>query len=310
MTSVAIYFSNPDPEGPPFNKASGSYRRGYLELARDIEAMGGLCRFVRGKDSFLGNGEFSKCYRPLPDGSLLAENGLFRADVVLNKGEDLTFDDGTTVVNDPAFHAFCNDKPATYARFSDISPMSVVVRQASELEDALSSIPGGVVVAKPTEGAGSKGVVIGTRDVILAAEHTYPIVVQEWIDSSAGIPGICDGRHDLRVIIVGGTVALAALKIPKDGDLVYGLEHGGSFRVLDENEYPSDALDVVRRIDGALSSYPARYYSADIARRSDGRWFLIELNSPPGMNEEAEHPSVRREHRLIAEALLTAARTA
>ena len=69
-------------------------------------------------------------------------------------------------------------------------------------------------------------------------------------------------------------------------------------------EVPLDAWETVEAIDGRLDHYPSRYYSVDVARRSDGKWFLIELNSPSGINEEAEHEGVKREHELIARLLL------
>lgn len=301
---VAIYFSDPTPEGAPFDKHGGTYRRGYMQLAAQIAELGGRCCFVRGKDTFLGGGSFTKCFWPEADGTMREEVGTIQTDIVLNKGDDLEFDDGTKVVNDPQFHGFCNDKPATYRTFKDVSPVSIVVRGKQQLENALKRMPAETIVAKPAAGAGSKGVVIGTREEIMAAEHTYPMIVQEWIDSSAGVPGICEGRHDLRFIIIAGILALVAVKTPKEGSLVYGLGQGGRFRILDDGEVPLDAWETVEAIDGRLDHYPSRYYSVDMARRSDGKWFLIELNSPSGINEEAEHDGVKREHELIARLLM------
>lgn len=300
---VAVYFTDPEPMGAPFNKQNGSYMRGYLELAREIADLGGRCCFVRGSDTFVGAGTFTRCFWP-EDGNIREEQGPIQADIVLNKGEDQEFDDGTKVVNDPQFHAFCNDKPATYRTFKDVSPVSIVVRTKLQLENAVKRVPGEKIVAKPVAGAGSRGVVIGSREEVLAAEHTYPIVVQEWIDTSAGIPGICEGRHDLRFIIIAGILALVAVKSPEPGKLVYGLSQGGSFRILDDGEVPLDAWEMVEAIDGRLDHFPSRYYSIDVARRADGKWFLIELNSPAGMNEEAEHDGVHREHELLARLLL------
>ena len=41
MTLVAIYFSDPEPEGAPFDKQGGTYRRGYLQLAKAVGELGG-----------------------------------------------------------------------------------------------------------------------------------------------------------------------------------------------------------------------------------------------------------------------------
>ncbi len=60
MSLVAMYFSDPEPEGAPFNKHGGTCRRGYLQLATQIVELGGKCCFVRGKDTFLGGGSLKK----------------------------------------------------------------------------------------------------------------------------------------------------------------------------------------------------------------------------------------------------------
>lgn len=300
---VAIYFSDPNPLGYPFSEHDGFYLRGYLELAEHIERLGGRACIARGKDSFLGEGKFSRVF--WYDGKgFTEETGVIQSNVALNKGEDLEFDDGTTVVNDPQFHAFCNDKPATYRLFEDVSPASALARSKKDLETALAKIPGDRVVAKPAEGAGGKGVVIGSREEILRAAHAYPLILQEFIDSSGGIPGIVEGTHDLRFIIVAGILAVIAVKTPKQGKLVSNFTQGGTMTILDKGQVPLDAWEMVEQIDGRLDHFPSRFYSVDVCRRTDGDWVLIELNSPPGMNEEAEHDSIAEEHEILARLLL------
>lgn len=303
MTTVAVYFSDPNPLGYPFSEHDGFYLRGYLELGGHIERLGGRMCIARGKEYFLGQGKFSRVF--WYDGTGFNEEaGEIQTDVVLNKGDDLDFDDGTTVVNDPQFHHFCNDKPATYRLFEDVSPRSVIVRSEKELPAALKKIPGERVVAKPAEGAGGKGVVIGSRDDILAAAHAYPLILQEFIDTSGGIPGIIAGFHDLRFIIVAGILAVICVKTPKHGALVSNFTQGGTMTILDRGQVPLDAWEMVEQIDGRLDHFPSRFYSVDVGRRTDGEWTLIELNSPPGMNEEAEHESIAEEHELLARLLL------
>lgn len=303
---VAVYFDDPNPLGAPFDDDKKEYLHSYTQLSRRVAEAGGEMVVVRGKDDFLGAGRFKRGWR-MEDDAPVPLDGEVRADVVLDKGDtiEFQFDAATTVVNDRRFHALCNDKSAMYERFADLCPATVRVDAPDGLAAAMERIPGERVVAKPVVGACGRNVVIGSRDEVLAAAHEYPLLLQEFIDTTGGIPGLVDGAHDLRVCIVGGAIAYVLVKIPKPGLLVSNYALGGTLKVLDDDRYPADALAMAKRIDAEFAEFPARYYSIDMGRHRDGTWKLIELNSPPGLDPEERHPSMVRDMKLLS-ALLVA----
>ena len=151
-----------------------------------------------------------------------------------------------------------------------------------------------IVAAKPPVGACGRGVVIAPRGELPAQVTEYPLLVQAFIDTSRGIPGLVESTHDLRVVVVGGIVALACVRTPPEGSLVANLDRGGSIRLLDVEGLPSDVFAIVEEVDHSLSRFPERVYSIDMGLHEEREWKIIELNAPPGMpwpewGEEAFH---------------------
>lgn len=302
---IAAYFEDPEPLGAPLDDDLGEYLRAYGQLAARIADVGGRLVIVRSQKDFLGAGRFARGWS-IDGGKLEALDGEVQADVVLDKGDDINFafDAATRVVNDRAFHRFCNDKAAVYARFTEFCPKTLRVETKDGLAAGMAMIPGDTIVAKPVVGACGRNVIIGSRDDVLTAEHEYPLLLQEFIDTSGGIPGVVDGAHDMRLTIVGGELAYVMVKIPKPGSFVSNYALGGTLKMLDDSQYPADAVDIAMRIDAEFTGVPTRYYSIDMGRNRDGSWKLIEFNSPPGLDPEERHPSIGREMALVAKMLV------
>lgn len=305
MTNIVVYFTQPGFEDSPFDEPE--YRTSYHEFGTRVAAKGATLWLARGPSTFLGHGAFARGWR-FDAGVFIECPHRIDADVVFNKGEDLRFEDGTTVVNDARFGDLCTLKDRTYALFGDIMPRTLRVDDTSQLQGALDALPSPLVVAKPLDGACGRGVVIGTRDEVLAAAHTYPILAQEFIDTSAGIPGIMTGTHDCRLIVVGGQLVYAAYKLPKPGSLISNISLGGTFHLIPDDGIPADARALLARIDAQFTAFPHRVYCADMCRDADGRWRLIELNAPPALDATLGEPQFERYHALLADLLLAAAR--
>ncbi len=305
MKRIVVYFTRPNHEDVPFDEEE--YRLSYREFAKRIQGKGAALFIARGATTFLGKGKFSR-YWKYENGDFVEVNEEIQADVVYNKGEDLRFDDGTNVINDAAFYDVCTNKDETYALLKEFMSTTIRVDTKDDLAAAVAQIPSQLIVAKPIDGACGRGVIIGKANEILAADHIYPILVQEFIDTSAGIPGIMEGTHDSRIVIVGGQFAYAEYKIPKQGSLISNVSLGGSYFPIPDDKIPADEWALSRAIDEKLQHFPTRVYSADMCRRSDGRWMLIELNAPPGMIAALDVPEYNRYHELLAELLLRSCR--
>lgn len=301
MKHIVVYFTDPNENGRPFNDPE--YARSYPELGKCIEERGGSLCIARGAASHCGKGAFTHFWE-YERGSFIRRNEAIIADVVYNKGEDLSFDDGTNVINVPAFSRLCTQKEETYAKIGTFMPKSELVQNPEELHQTLTKLSAPRIVVKPNDGACGRGVMIDTSTNILAAEHCYPLLVQEFIDTSEGIPGVMKGTHDMRLVIIGGRLAYAEYRKPKSGSLISNVALGGSYYVIPDDMIPKEALDFGMSIDSRFTHIPSRLYTIDMVRSNEGRWYLIELNSSPGLIEQGIVPEYRRYHEFLADHLL------
>jgi glutathione synthase/RimK-type ligase-like ATP-grasp enzyme len=163
----------------------------------------------------------------------------------------------------------------------------VVVHNHTNLAAGLQKIGGDIVVAKPVDGSCGVGVFVEKRSELASADLKYPLLLQELIDMQQGIPGLCSGPHDLRLVFVGGTFALCTLRTPAQGSLVANLSKGGSVRTLPLSEIPKEALTLAKSLDRQLQAYPERVYSIDMGLHKGTDWKVIEFNAPPGLTPPA-----------------------
>ncbi|MDD5054943.1 MAG: hypothetical protein PHZ00_01605 [Candidatus Peribacteraceae bacterium] len=306
MTSagtIAVYFTKPKHDDAPLNREE--FVCSYHEFGRQVAAQGGTLALVRSMASFRGGNRFQSGW--IFDGTTFVRSEeLMEGGVVYNKGEDFIGDAETALVNDPELHALC-DKDRTYRLFPEFCPLSVIVQSAQELKDALCSLPADRVICKPTTSCGGEGIMIGTKSEISSREHRYPLIIQEFMDLSGGIPGVVDGLHDLRLVFIGDRFSYAMIRTPKPGGLMANICQGGSFFTVPDAAIPKEAMEIALAIDRRLQSFKTRVYSVDLGLNADGRWRVLELNSPPGLIPSRGDAIMDRDHRILAEHLLSVA---
>lgn len=302
---IGVFFDAPNYDDYPFDV--DEFRIAYHEIAQEIEKLGSQFHIVRDISTFLGGNRFK--------GHWVFDNGAFNRrdeDIVL----DLIYDKGMFVgdehsrlLNSVSFDRLCIDKLQTVLRFSQYSPKTVVVKSAKELKKALQAWSGDTIVVKPVDGAEAEGVVIGSRNIILASDHDYPLLVQQFIDTHNGIPRLVEGISDMRVIVIDGEIALTYLRRAKTGTLISNVSKGGLEIEVLPKDRPEEVLAIVRDIDDKLCSMSRhRIYCVDLARDKDGRWYIIELNSKPGLSVRSYGVTYPRYQDLLVRALVTAAR--
>lgn len=298
---VGIFFSAPGFDDAPFNNVD--YKRSYHDLAEIIAQRGGQCFIVRGAETFLGEGVFSRGWI-YEDGVFRSVEGVVRLDVLYNKGEAFVADSKTVLINPSELDALCRNKERTIERFSRHFPRSVLVRSAQDLPVSLATLSGDMLVAKPTDSWGGHGVFVGPRNKLPENVERYPALVQEFIDTSNGIPGIVEGTHDLRILLVGGRVALCYVRTPPDGTVVANVAQGGKIILVPNEKIPSDALAIAMAIDAEMSDFGKRVYSVDMGLHEGREWKLFELNPQPGLTSMKWGEGVRKYYELLAEELL------
>lgn len=282
--TVIILCRNIDARRAPFNKSY--YLKAYSDLLLATKNAGADAYFST-REYYAGNGLFTLAYSMSERVSVseFTEVTNVRADLVYNKGNFADIYD-VAVLNPPHVHATTSNKQATYAIFGPYQPLSQLCNNLSDVTVALHNIPGELVVLKQLTGNGGHGVLIRKReDIDLTATNSilaFPLLVQEFLDTEAGIPGMVRGVHDLRIKIGGGEIWGGTLRTPAPGELRANVAQGGTERHLFPEEIPKDAVAISREIDQYFADYP-RYYSIDLARTKSG-WKLIELNSKPGLS--------------------------
>lgn len=301
MTLVAVFFDAPGFEEYPFNHAE--YRTAYHELAAEIHAKGGAFAIVRGQGTHRGGNAFSGGWR-FVDGAFARTDEPIQADIVYNKGY-FRPDERTIMLNDPALDRLCTDKWETYELLPAYFPRTVIVHDAAELARAGSALMGDRLVAKPLDGEEGKGVRIGPREEILRSVAAYPYLLQEFLDTSGGIPGIVEGMHDFRLVSVSGEIVLSYVRTPPPGEMLANVARGGSEVQVPVDGIPEGARLLFDDVDRVLARFPKRVYSVDCCRAPDGAWKIIELNAKPGLTPRSFGPAHRHYQERLAEVLLS-----
>lgn len=298
MKQIAVFFEYPGALDYPFD--SVRYLNTHRELAAEIEALGCEYRIVRHLDTYEGKGRFRKSWR-FQDGCVV-ENGPLQADVVFDKG-CFTPDDFDPVFNCREVNRICTDKWETYGLFEAQSPHSILVESKTDLAVALGRIQTELKVIKPVSGLQGEGVRIETSEELMANGFDMPVIVQAFLDSSGGIPGIVDGVHDFRITLLNGEVICALVRKPPPGQLVAAIARGATMSVVERPSIPKSMLDMAIFVDRRFECYGQRLYSVDMAMTPDGPR-LIELNSRVALRENKTHPDFRRLKELLAEVLV------
>ena len=203
--------------------------------------------------------------RIIPTGSL--EQIVFRMDV-LHRLENL----GVPVINSPTTIEKTVDKYYTSAILEDnniLTPKTVV---AENFDDAMKAFREmGEVVVKPLLGSGGRGMVrISDEDIAYRTFRAlelggYVYYLQEYIPHD---------NYDIRVFVVGDQVIAAMVR--RSDTWKTNIARGASPEpyVLGEGlaEISVKACQILK----------ADYAGVDILRSTDGRYYIIEVNSIPG----------------------------
>jgi len=310
--TIAIYFSSPEPMGYPLDKPP--YLEKYREIIASVENHDIDVFIVRG-DSYTGNGQFKRSWKfvrrfkrgwRFVGDNLQKSDGEIKADLIFNRDSDNTIPVITDcpIINHPEFDALCTNKVKTFETFPDISPKSAAVNSYNEYVGkvrAWNMNDDDLIVLKKNFEAEGKGIfIIKVGDSKPDLYDSWnDIMIQEFLDSSIGIPGIVEGLHDLRITVVNGEPINSFLRAPQKGSLVANVARGGKGTSVNLNDIPKEVLDLVYEIDENVKQYFPAIYAADFIR-SDKGYKLLELNSRPGV----QHPDWSATHQKFNNAIV------
>lgn len=215
------------------------------------------------------------------------------ADAIFDRSGGISFPPekiGNKVLNCIEFKRLCNDKNAMKEFLGDSMPKSNCIRTR---EDLLSCLEGYKevprVALKPARGMQGKDIIIDSPKNIarikLRAATEYTL--QEFIDTSSGIPGITSTYHDLRVVIANGEIVLSHVRTPKNGSLLANVAQGGSIQEVLVKDIPSFIRDATQKIQTLIDKkYDFPLYSIDFGIQNKTTPFVFELNDQIGFPSE------------------------
>ena len=299
---IGVYFDDPAFDDYPFT--IDEYRKGYLDLACRIHNANADFAIVRSQESYLGSNEFQGGWIYTGEKFVRTEERI-TLDIIFNKGHFLG-ETSASVLNDPAFDALCTDKWASYQLAPEHFPLTFLVQTPEELREALSRISSPLVVAKPLDQSQGRGVFIGARKEVEPQIDTFPYLVQAFIDGSRGIPGLVEGIHDFRMIVIRGAIFASYIRTPPGSELIANVALGGIEIDVPIVAIPKEARAIFDAIDAHLQHVQNRLYSIDLARDIDGVWKIIELNSQPGSPSPSSGNTFDSYQNALSDLLMTA----
>lgn len=212
------------------------------------------------------------------------------------------------MINHPRFSLHAGSKLEVSRAFKEFAKPYYQATSREELADILARLPDTLVVTKPERGNSGEGVFIATKTEVLE-RATFPMLVQEFIDSNHGIPGVMRGLHDLRLIYCDETLVYAYYRTPKTGSYLANVAQGGKQTMLAEGNIPDSVWPVVRAVQSHYAEFSPKIYTIDLIFDHAGKPWIVELNTMPGLYpDESERPHIGKLYQAIVRALKSAAK--
>lgn len=272
-------------KGNLFEDPPGPKRETYQEFFTKISHVYNFF-IVFGADAYEGDGKFKNLFQYVSN-ELKECPDQVTADVIYNYSNipKIGFDPGPAIItNTPEFKQFCKSKYETYQYLKEFSPATVYIDKISDLSDALNKVNGNTVVIKPVSGSNGRDVMILDRDKVSSEKRVSEIVddgiiIQEFLNTKDGLPGIADSYHDLRIITINEKVCLVHIRIPESGSMVANTHRGAIMKELVFEQLPEDIQNFYKEVhDKIIKKFYRPLLSMDIAYTDKGPK-LIELNA-------------------------------
>jgi len=245
--------------------------------------------YVLTRKTYKGNGIFA--------GSWRFDKGRFRKtvkpvkiDLVYDRSAGVKFppenDESVIWVNRLDFKILCWDKWKAYRQIGKYMPQTFWVEEEKALINVLPKIKTEWVVLKPYNGLKGFGVFIGPKEKAMGFkfEKKYRhYIVQEFVDTSGGIPKITNGLHDLRVAIVNKNAVWSHVRVPEKGSFMANAAQGGILTEVDYSEVPESIKKIVGEIaEKFYIGYDNPAYSLDFGIGKNGTPKIFEINDQIG----------------------------
>lgn len=307
--NLVIYYSKSFILDEDFSLFGGTEKLGtYLHLFQQLEA-NGFSTYIASLSDYVGERNFVPSLK-FSDGKFLPGKETVRADVLLDKSKGshtppeelipITF-------NCLEFKKIASNKDRTALLFPEYVPSSEYAPNKEALQGLLALRPSeALLVIKPVNGIRGRGIFIDSSEKLLSSlpESGYPYLLQTFVDTSKGIPGITKTYHDIRFIVANGGIIMAALRTPPAGSLLANVALGGSIEEIDLSRIPENILVVATDIATRLEHlFPWQCYSIDFGIHNQEKPYLFEINDRIGYPRDTM-PSSKKFAEALCQSLL------
>ena len=311
MTRVGIYVAPIREETGP--KFSGRYYDiAYKDLFAKIIALGATPILVHSAEkTYKSKGVFSEYWEvSLVSGAPVFEK---RTDSIqlgfLYDKARFPYSD-MRMLNPPMVRDICANKYLSYLFASEHHEETYMARKDQELEVlrlGWTGRPDQRVAIKELDSNGGNKVYVGAfKDYDKGLD--FPVIIQGFIDTTGGCPGLAEGMHDVRVAAYNGEVIHGLVRRPGGGSLKSNMQYGGESTALYVRQIPAELKRIIKDLDRKLEQYGDRYFSADFGYNGDS-WKLFELNAYPGLaTVETDGEATEEYMQLLAEHLIQSAK--
>lgn len=260
----------------------------YIDLLRKLE-LADFNPYVITRKTYEGGGIYRGVWQ-FSGGAFIARAEPVKIDLVYDRCAGITFppegDNSSVWVNNRAFKILAWDKWLGYKKLEEFFPVTFEIKSEAEIEDHIDKIKTDFVVLKPVNGLKGIGIFVGPKEEALKFKFAagYPrYIMQEFVDSSGGISGIAEGRHDLRVVALNNKIVWSHVREPKEGALKANVAEGGSIREIDVLQIPSEIKSIVMDISQRfVEEYDNPAFSVDFGYDRHLGPRLYEINDQIG----------------------------
>ena len=284
--NVGICFSNELAGNNPLSHIHIK-RPVYLRLLDIIQDSGFNC-LVLTRKTYEGNSIFN--------GGWVFDKGKFKIikervkiDLVYDRVGGITFppqNDRMLVVNRRDFKILSWDKWKTYQKIGEYMPKTFWVGDLSNLSKAVNKVETNNMVVKPYNSLKGNDIYIGLKENLknFNPEKTgRKYILQEFVDTSNGIPNLTPGNHDLRVVVINNKVVWSHIRIPASGKLLANTAQGGQLIEIDYDKAPEGVKKIVKEISNMFyKKYDNPVFSIDFGINEKGTPKIFEINDQIG----------------------------
>jgi len=188
--------------------------------------------------------------------------------------------------NSPLFRTIFDNKLSQHIIFKEFMPASFLADSRKELLKNLSGIKSSKVVLKPLYGSGGFGIIITDKNKIKNTNIEYPVLAQEFVKSTRGIPGFSKKQMvaDLRMVFFNHKLIYALSRIARRGSLFTNFHQGAQAVLVPEKNIPASAKKFAFAISAKMKIFPEANYSVDLLFKDSGKPILMEINTTPGFD--------------------------